>query len=117
MRFSLGYIGFKSGTDFITKMYKDGTLSIITKGAGILGLIMIGAMTASTVKFSTAISINVPNGDPIALQDSLDKIFKGLVPLLVTFGCKKALDKGVNINWLMGIILAASIIMALLHIV
>lgn len=117
MRFTLGYIGFSKGSEFITTMYNNGTLKILTKCAGILGLIMVGAMTANTVKFSTVIQFTVPGGDPVLLQDSLDSIFKGLIPLLVTFGCKKALDKGVNINWLMVIILVVSIAAALLHIV
>lgn len=117
MRFGLGYIGFASGSKFITDMYNNGTLKILTKCAGILGLIMVGAMTASTVKFTTAITFAIPDGDPIALQDSINAIFKGLIPLLLTLGCKKALDKNININWLMLIILVVSITMALLNIV
>lgn len=117
LRFSLGYVGFISGSNFITTMYKNGTLKILTKCAGILGLIMVGAMTASTVKFSTAITIGIPGGDPVSLQDSLDTLFLGLVPLLITYGCKKLLDKNVNINWLMLVILVLSMAMAFLHIV
>ena len=101
LRFSLGYVGFISGSSFITNMYQNGTLKILTKCAGILGLIMVGAMTASTVKFTTAISIPIPGGEAVALQSSLDTLFLGLVPLLLTFGCKKLLDKNVNINWIM----------------
>ena len=117
-RFALGYAGFISGSQFITSMYKNGTLAILTKGAGILGLIMVGAMTASTVKFATIISIPVEGiADPISLQASLDTLFIGIVPILLTFGCKKLLDKGVNINWLMLGILALSITLAVLGVV
>lgn len=117
LRFTLGYVGFVSGSNFITTMYKNGTLKILTKCAGILGLIMVGAMTASTVKFQTAITIPIPGGDPVSLQSSLDTLFIGLVPLLLTFGCKKLLDKNVNINWIMVVILILSLVMAVLHIV
>ncbi len=117
LRFGSAYVGFASGRQFITSMYKNGTLSILTKCAGMLGLIMVGAMTASTVKFSTAIMIPIAGGDPVALQSSLDTLFLGLVPLLLTFGCKKMLDKNVNINYIMLGILALSIVMAVLHIV
>ena len=78
---------------------------------------MVGAMTASTVKFQTAITIPIPGGDPVSLQSSLDTLFIGLVPLLLTFGCKKLLDKNVNINWIMVVILILSLVMAVLHIV
>ena len=117
LRFSLGYVGFISGSSFITNMYQNGTLKILTKCAGILGLIMVGAMTASTVKFPTAISIPIPGGEAVALQSSLDTLFLGLVPLLLTFGCKKLLDKNVNINWIMVGIFVLSLLMAAVHIV
>ena len=117
LRFSLGYVGFISGSSFITNMYQNGTLKILTKCAGILGLIMVGAMTASTVKFTTAISIPIPGGEAVALQSSLDTLFLGLVPLLLTFGCKKLLDKNVNINWIMVGIFVLSLMMAAVHIV
>ena len=117
LRFSLRYVGFISGSSFITNMYQNGTLKILTKCAGILGLIMVGAMTASTVKFTTAISIPIPGGEAVALQSSLDTLFLGLVPLLLTFGCKKLLDKNVNINWIMVGIFVLSLMMAVVHIV
>ena len=117
LRFSLGYVGFISGSSFITNMYQNGTLKILTKCAGILGLIMVGAMTASTVKFTKAISIPIPGGEAVALQSSLDTLFLGLVPLLLTFGCKKLLDKNVNINWIMVGIFVLSLLMAAVHIV
>ena len=117
LRFSLGYVGFISGSSFITNLYQNGTLKILTKCAGILGLIMVGAMTASTVKFTTAISIPIPGGEAVALQSSLDTLFLGLVPLLLTFGCKKLLDKNVNINWIMVGIFVLSLMMAVVHIV
>ena len=117
LRFSLGYVGFISGSSFITNMYQNGTLKILTKCAGILGLIMVGAMTASTVKFTTAISIPIPGGEAVALQSSLDTLFLGLVPLLLTFGCKKLLEKNVNINWIMVGIFVLSLLMAAVHIV
>ena len=117
LRFSLGYVGFISGSSFITNMYQNGTLKILTKCAGILGLIMVGAMTASTVKFTTAISIPIPGGEAVALQSSLDTLFLGLVPLLLTLGCKKMLDKNVNINWIMVGIFVLSLLMAAVHIV
>lgn len=116
-RFGLGYMGFISGSQFITTMYKNGTLTILTKCAGILGLVMVGAMTASTVKFSTIISIPISGADPVSLQNSLDTLFIGIVPLLLTFGCKKMLDKGISTNLIMLGILVLAIAMAVLGIV
>ena len=75
---ALGYVGFISGSNFITTMYKNGTLKILTKCAGILGLIMVGAMTASTVKFYYDDHHSVSRAAIRSLlQDSLDTLVFG----------------------------------------
>lgn len=117
LRYYLTYMGFISGSEFITKMYDNGYMKIITKAASILGLIMIGAMTATTVKFNTILQIPVKDGDPVMIQTYLDQIFRGLVPLLLALGCKKLLDKKVNINLIMIMVIILAIVLALLHVV
>lgn len=99
-RWYLTVLGYRVGSSFITKLYEGGLMGIITKLAGTLGLIMIGAMTASFVKFSCILSIPLPQGDPVMIQTYLDTIFKGLVPLLYTLGCLRLLRKKMNVNWL-----------------
>ncbi|MGI6231046.1 MAG: PTS system mannose/fructose/sorbose family transporter subunit IID [Tractidigestivibacter sp.] len=99
-RWYLTVLGYRVGSNFITKLYEGGLMDLITKLAGILGLIMIGAMTASFVKFSCIIEIPAGNGDPVLVQTYLDTIFKGLVPILYTLGCLKLLRKNVNVTWL-----------------
>lgn len=83
LRYYLTYMGYISGSDFITRMYDNGYMKIITKAASILGLIMIGAMTATTVRFNTVLEIPVKDGDPVLIQTYLDQIFKGLVLSLI----------------------------------
>lgn len=117
LRYYLTYIGFTSGSEFISKMYKNGTMQILTKAASILGLIMIGAMTATTVTFESAIKFTVAKGDPVQLQTYLDAIFKGLVPLSLTLLCKYLMDKKVNVNIIMIGVLVLAIVLALLKIV
>ena len=92
-------------------------MKVLTKSASILGLIMVGAMTASTVTFKTAITIPMVDADPVQLQTYLDAVFKGLVPLGITLGCKYALDKKINVNWLMIGVLVLAMVLALLRIV
>ena len=93
-------LGYRVGSNFITKLYESGLMAVITKLAGILGLLMIGAMTASSVKFNTILAIPLAQGDPVQIQTYLDTIFKGLVPILYTLGCLKLLKKNVSVNWL-----------------
>lgn len=117
LRYYLTYIGFSSGSDFISRMYKNGTMAVLTKTASILGLIMVGAMTATTVTFTSAITISVAEGDPIQLQTYLDAIFKGLVPISLTLFCKFLMDKKVNVNLIMVGVLVLAIVLAVLGIV
>lgn len=117
LRYYLTFIGFSSGSEFISNMYKTGSMKILTKVASILGLIMVGAMTASTVKFTSAITIPVTEGDPVQLQTYLDAIFMGLVPLSLTLMCKILMDKKVNVNMVMIGVLGLAILLALLGVV
>lgn len=99
-RWSLTVLGYRVGSNFITKLEEGGLMDLITKLAGILGLLMIGAMTASFVKFNCIILIPAGDGDPVQVQTYLDTIFKGLVPILYTLGCVKLLRKNVNVTWI-----------------
>lgn len=117
LRYYLTFVGYISGSEFITNMYKTGSMKVLTKAASILGLIMVGAMTAATVTFSSAIQIPVQNADPVKLQTYLDAILLGLVPLSLTLGCKKLLDKNVNVNFIMIGVVVLAILLAVLRVV
>lgn len=97
-RWFMTVLGYRVGSSFITKIYESGLMGILTKLASTLGLLMIGAMAASFVKFSTILQIPMPEGDPMMIQAQLDTIFKGLIPLLYTLGCFTLLRKNVNVN-------------------
>lgn len=99
-RWCLTVLGYRVGSNFITRLEEGGLMDLITKLAGILGLIMIGAMTASFVKFGCIIAIPAGQGDPVMVQTYLDTIFKGLVPILYTLGCVSLLRKNMNVTWL-----------------
>lgn len=116
-RWYLTYAGYTLGSDFLAKMNEGGLMQTITKCASILGLMMVGGMTASTVSFTSAVQFVIEGQDPILLQTYLDSIFKGLVPLLVTTGCLGLMLKRVNVNVIMFGVLGLSIVLALVGIV
>lgn len=72
-------------------------IEILTKAAGIVGLIMVGAMTSQTVVFKTILEFKMKGQSLMNVQSALDSIFIGIVPLLMTFGCYKLLNKKVNV--------------------
>ena len=47
------YSGYSVGASFIQRMYESGGMKILTKASSMLGLMMMGSMTASNVKFKT----------------------------------------------------------------
>ena len=97
-------------------MYSNGLITILTKAASILGLIMVGAMTISMVKFNTVLTLSMKGKEIMNVQQVLDSIFKGIIPLLVTLVCFKLLDKKVGVIKIIFGIVVLGIILSLLGI-
>jgi PTS system mannose-specific IID component/fructoselysine and glucoselysine-specific PTS system IID component len=94
------FYGYGLGSNFIQKAIKEGTLGFLTKAAGIVGLITVGAMTCQMVSFNIAWIPDI-QGSPLNIQETLDSIFPYLLPLLLTFGCFRLLSKGIKPIWIM----------------
>lgn len=116
-RYYLTYMGFTVGDTFIQDMYKSGSMKLLNKAASTLGLLMIGCMTATMVKFESKSSIPIEGGKPIKIQTYLDQLWVGLVPLVVTLVCYWLLSKKVNVNWILLGVLVLSIVLGLIGVV
>lgn len=110
-RWWMTVLGYKLGTSFIIKMQSSGIMDLVTKCTSILGLLMIGAMTASFVKFQTVLTIPVEGSDLVQIQTYLDAIFKGIVPLGLTMGCLGLMKKNVNVIWIIVGLMALGMIL------
>lgn len=111
------YSGYSVGANFIKKLYESGGMKIVTKVSSMLGLMMVGSMTASSVKFKTILTVTAKGSKEVAeIQTYLDQLFIGIVPLIVTFGAFWLLRKKININWIMFGIMMLGIILGLLGI-
>ncbi|MCO6532000.1 PTS system mannose/fructose/sorbose family transporter subunit IID [Lactobacillus sp.] len=89
--------GYELGGEFIQKAYANGLMKIITKAAGILGMIMVGAMTFSTVTLKTILKFKM-GSMTFNLQQILDQIMLGIIPLTVTLGTFWLIRKKVSAN-------------------
>lgn len=78
------HYGYKLGRESISKVLKGGLVKSIIKGGSILGMFMMGALSASMVKLNTVASITIDE-KVISLQETLDKIAPGILPLLLVF--------------------------------
>lgn len=83
LRYYLMHMGYKLGSGFLQKIQENGLMQTLTYGASVLGLMVIGSMTAGNV------AINVPlvigEGDAATtFGDICNTIMPGLLPLAFT---------------------------------
>ena len=109
------YLGFTLGSKYIKEAYENGIMAIITKGVGILGLMMVGGMICQTVGLTTTLGFNM-GGIEYQLQEILDQILKGILPLSATFACFGLIRKKVNPNLILIGIIVVSFVLSLLGI-
>ena len=88
-------IGYKSGVSFLESMTKGGVISLLTEVAKVLGLIVVGSMCASMVSLSTPLVLSIA-GAEIVVQEIFDSIITGFLPLMLTLGVYKLLQKGMK---------------------
>lgn len=77
--------GYKLGKNAVMNFMKSGKLNNIIMGASILGLFMMGALSSNYVSVSTPLTFTMQNANPIVIQDILDSIVKGILPLSAIF--------------------------------
>lgn len=85
---SVGYyfcqLGFKLGRNAAAEVV--GTkMQMLIEALSILGLFMMGILAASYIKVSSSLRFNL-SGKDFVIQDTLDKILPGLLPLIVFGG-------------------------------
>ena len=77
--------GYKMGRNAVIEILHSGTIKKVIDIASIVGLFMIGCLSASYVKVSTIIQYE-SNSQMVALQDTLDGILPKLLPFCVVMG-------------------------------
>jgi mannose/fructose/N-acetylgalactosamine-specific phosphotransferase system component IID len=97
---------YEFGKKFINKLSESNLMDKISLSAGILGLTVIGSMTASMVEVSTPLVLQFGSVEPISIQALLDSILPGLLPLSATWIVAGLLKKQVKVmNLMFGILL------------
>lgn len=79
-------LGYRSGLDSIGKFMESGKLELITEALTILGLVVVGALTASFVSVPFPVQIkSIEGGNVLVNFDALiNNIFPKLLPLALT---------------------------------
>lgn len=77
------FVGYKLSKNIVTNARGNNILTKISLAANIVGLMVIGGLSASMVKLKTSLSIDI-SGKIFEIQNYLDQIFPLLLPLLYT---------------------------------
>lgn len=111
IRYLLTFLGYRFGSDMITKIQESGLMDTIVKMASIMGAMVIGAMTMEMVAVDIPIAIGVGE-DVQTLAELLNGIFPGFVTLSMFGIVYLMLKKKMNPLLIMLIMLIASIVCA-----
>ena len=117
LRWKGGQLGYTLGSTYISNLYENGLINILTKAASIVGLAMVGAMTSQMVKLDITWNIVMDGKTILKTQEMLDQIFVGLIPLtitLVSFYLMK--KKNISISYLIFGMIILGIVLSLLGI-
>lgn len=108
--------GYTLGTSFIDNVYKSGLMEALTNSASVLGLMMVGAMTATLVNVPLKWTITI-NKASVDILKVLNSIFPGILSIGLVFLLMYFIrKKHVKPVWLILGVFAFGIIGAALHI-
>jgi PTS system mannose-specific IID component len=88
--------GYTLGTSFIDQVFNSGLIQVLTKCASVLGLMMVGAMTAQMVNVPLNLVINTTGaeGGEVVVGDILNQVFPGLLGVCALFLMVYLIKKG-----------------------
>jgi fructoselysine/glucoselysine PTS system EIID component len=115
LRYNLAFIGYNTGSKFLQNLAKTNVMDKLTSGASILGLIVVGAMTAMLLPIKTPLHIGSKD-NAVALQEILDQIVPNIIPLAITFLVYFFIKKKIKTTWLLLGLLLLGFIGSVLHI-
>ncbi|MBP1042309.1 PTS system mannose/fructose/sorbose family transporter subunit IID [Vagococcus sp. BWB3-3] len=105
-------LGYQKGKSFILTMLREGTINRLTEIFSMVGLMVVGCMTASRVNVTIPTVLKFSETELAIQSQVLDALMPGLLPLGVTLFVYWLVRKKVNINIIILIIFAAGILLS-----
>lgn len=87
--------GYTLGTSFIDSIYNSGLMQVATKAASILGVMMVGCMTATTVGFPLNWTVTIGDTSLVVL-DLFESIYPGILSVAIVLIMLAFIKKGVR---------------------
>jgi fructoselysine and glucoselysine-specific PTS system IID component len=113
LRYNLTFIGYNAGTKFLQNLAKNNVMDRLTKGASILGLMVVGAMPATLISITTPLTIGAKSG--VSVQSIFDQIVPAVIPLGLTFLVYYFVKKSVKTTYLLLGLLALGFVGSMIH--
>ena len=76
-------VGYRLGASFVDKVFQSGLMKLATTAASILGLVMVGSMTSTTVSVPLTWTIGTSAETSVAVLDLLNAIYPGILSVAV----------------------------------
>lgn len=115
--YGLIHNGYTLGKKSVVSLLHGGKMKSIIFTANVIGLTMMGALSASYVTISTPLKFGFASGTQIVVQDILNTVAPGLLPLAAVFIIYFYLrKKGPYYNRILLTVVAVSVITSLLGI-
>lgn len=111
------HMGYSKGMELIEK----GGIKIFDRLgnlANVLGVMVVGCLIPQTIKLTTGLQFSFSEGDPLVIQDQLNKVMPCMLPVLLTVVCYKFIKKGNGKNTaqvILAIIVFALVFQAISH--
>lgn len=107
------FTGYRQGKSSVTKLLANGKLSAVTDAMGVLGMMVLGNLIATSISVTTPLVISLGETS-VVLQDVLNTIMPCILPLIAVLACWKMVNKGMKPIKIILILFAVGIICGLL---
>jgi PTS system mannose-specific IID component len=102
-------LGYRWGRLAVSRILSSGWVSLLSDGASIVGMTVVGGLTVSVVQLSTTATLSVGQATVSLQEDVLDAILRGVLPLGLTLSCWWLRSRGVPSMRVIGLVFALGI--------
>lgn len=107
------FTGYKSGKASVVKLLAGGKLAAVTEALGVLGIMVLGSLVASSINVSTPLVIALGQTS-VVVQDVLNAILPKALSLVAFFACYRMVNKGMKPVKIILVLFAVGIVAGLL---
>lgn len=111
--------GYSAGVDVITRIRDSQIFERVTLGARVVAMVVAGVMVATLINITTPIVLfrTEAEGSGIAIQQVLDQVMPGLLPLATLFLVYWLLRRRLSPVWVMVVLLVLTVVLKALNVI